>query len=48
VKNVSIGSFSSELEEIEYELDIAEGRTLRFHVKCLEAWHAARTERMSE
>jgi len=36
-------------EEIEYELDIAEGgRTLRFHVNCLEAWHAARAERMSE
>jgi hypothetical protein len=35
-------------EEIEYELDIAGGRTLRFHVKCLEVWHAARAERMSE
>jgi hypothetical protein len=35
-------------DEIEYELDIAEGRTLRFHVKCLDAWHTARAERMSE
>jgi hypothetical protein len=35
-------------EEIEYKLDIPGGRTLRFHVKCLEAWHTARAERMSE
>jgi hypothetical protein len=37
-----------EPDEIEYELDIAEGRTLRFHPKCLDAWHQARAERMGE
>jgi hypothetical protein len=37
-----------ESAEIEYELDIAEGRTLRFHAKCLDAWHQARAGRMRE
>jgi hypothetical protein len=32
-------------EDIEYEIDIADGRTLRFHHKCFTAWQesAART-----
>jgi hypothetical protein len=34
-------------DDVEYEVDIAE-RTLRFHAKCLSAWHEARAERMSE
>jgi hypothetical protein len=34
-------------DQIEYELDIQDGRTLRFHDKCLDAWHTARAERMS-
>ena len=33
-------------EQIEYELDITENRTLRFHNDCLTAWHTARAERM--
>jgi hypothetical protein len=37
-----------EPDEIEYELDIAEGHTLRFHAKCLDAWHHARAEQMQE
>jgi hypothetical protein len=35
------------LEQIEYELDVTESRTLRFHDQCLAAWHAARAERMA-
>ena len=35
-------------EEIEYELDITESRTVRFHEACLKAWHAARAERMAD
>jgi hypothetical protein len=35
-------------DEIEYELDVTESRTLRFHAKCLDAWHTARAEPMSE
>jgi len=34
-------------EQVEYELDLADARTLRFHDKCLAAWHAARAERMA-
>jgi hypothetical protein len=33
-------------EQIEYELDITENRTLRFHDSCLAAWHTVRAERM--
>jgi hypothetical protein len=35
-------------EQIEYEIDITESRTLRVHDACLALWHAARTERMAE
>jgi CheY-like chemotaxis protein len=35
-------------DEIEYEVDIADGRTLRLHADCLAAWHAARAEQMTE
>jgi hypothetical protein len=28
--------------EREYEIDLASGSTLRFHGKCLAAWHDAR------
>jgi len=35
-------------DAIEYELDLADARTLRFHKTCLAAWHEARAERMSE
>ena len=35
-------------DEIEYEIDVVDGRTLRFHAKCLDAWHQARAERMAE
>jgi hypothetical protein len=34
--------------DIEYELDITESRTLRFHAACYTAWHTARAERMAE
>jgi hypothetical protein len=30
--------------EREYEIDLPGGRTLRFHGKCLTAWHDARAE----
>jgi hypothetical protein len=36
------------VSEIEYELDITESRTLRFHDACLTAWHQARAEQMSK
>ena len=26
----------------EYEVDLADGRTIRFHARCLAAWHDAR------
>jgi len=29
-------------EELEYELDGSDGRTLRFHEKCLDMWRQAR------
>jgi hypothetical protein len=29
-------------EQIEYELDLASGRTVRFHANCLAAWQAVR------
>jgi hypothetical protein len=35
-------------EQIEYELDITDNRTLRFHDKCLTAWHEARAQQMSQ
>ena len=35
-------------KDIEYELDVTETRTLRFHDKCLAAWHEARAQRMGE
>jgi hypothetical protein len=35
-------------EQVEYELDLPDGRTLRFHSKCLAAWHEFRAERMHE
>ena len=35
-------------KDIEYELDVTETRTLRFHDKCLAAWHEARAPRMGE
>ena len=35
-------------ERIEYELDITEDRTLRFHDTCLAERHTARAERMSQ
>jgi CheY-like chemotaxis protein len=35
-------------DQIEYEVDIAEGRTLRLHADCLALWHAARAEQMTE
>ena len=35
-------------EQIEYELDVTDSRTLRFHDACLTAWHTARTERMGD
>jgi hypothetical protein len=34
-------------DELEYELDLSDGRTLLFHEKCLSAWHLARAERMA-
>jgi hypothetical protein len=33
-------------DRIEYELDLADGRALRFHDSCLAAWHSARAERL--
>jgi CheY-like chemotaxis protein len=35
-------------DEIEYELDISDGRTLRLHADCLALWHTARAEQMTE
>jgi hypothetical protein len=35
-------------DQMEYELDISDSRTLRFHDTRLTAWHAARAERMTE
>ena len=36
-------------EQVEYyELDMSDGRTLRFHDKCLDTRHRAGAERMSE
>ena len=34
-------------ERIEYELDIADRSTLRFHDTCLATWQTARAERMA-
>lgn len=31
-------------DQLEHELDIAAGVTLRFHAKCFEAWHEMRAE----
>ena len=36
------------LDEIEYELDLSETCTVRFHDACLALWHTARAERMAE
>jgi len=33
--------------DLEYEVDLSDGRALRFHSKCLAAWHQARTDRLS-
>jgi len=35
-------------DHIEYELDITQSRTLRFHEACYTAWHAARAERVGD
>jgi len=35
-------------DEIEYELDLTDGRTLRLHADCLAFWQNARAEQMSE
>ena len=35
-------------DQMEYELDLADTRTLRFHDKCFTAWRAARAERLHE
>jgi CheY-like chemotaxis protein len=35
-------------DEIEYELDLRDGRPLRLHADCLAFWHAARAEEMTE
>ena len=35
-------------DEIEYELDVADSRTLRLHADCLALWHAVRTEQMTK
>jgi CheY-like chemotaxis protein len=35
-------------DEIEYEVDIVGGRTLRLHADCLAAWHTARAEQMTK
>lgn len=32
-------------DEIEYEMDLVDGRTLRLHADCLAVWHTARAER---
>ena len=29
-------------EDVEYEVDLTEGRTLRFHQECFAAWQKAR------
>ena len=29
-------------DELEYEVDVSEGRTLRFHDRCLDMWRQAR------
>ena len=31
--------------DLQYEVDLSGGQTLRFHSKCLAAWHQARMER---
>jgi hypothetical protein len=33
--------------QLEYEVDISD-RTLRFHSKCLEAWHQERIDRQAD
>lgn len=35
-------------DEIEYEIDITDIRSVRFHSKCLAAWHELRAERITE
>jgi len=35
-------------DQIEYEVDVTGGRTLRLHADCLALWHAARAEQMTE
>jgi hypothetical protein len=35
-------------DQVEYELDISDGRTLRFRDECLTAWHEARAARMGD
>ena len=35
-------------DQIEYELDLADGRKLRLHADCLAAWHAARAEQLTQ
>jgi hypothetical protein len=35
-------------DQREYELDIADDGTLRFHADCLAAWHELRAERLTE
>jgi len=34
-------------DEIEYETDLADGRTLRLHADCVAFWHAARAEQIT-
>jgi hypothetical protein len=30
-------------EQVEFEIDVSQGQTLRFHQECFDAWRAART-----
>ena len=30
----------------EYEIDLPDGRTIRFHAKCLAIWHDARADEL--
>jgi hypothetical protein len=34
-------------EKVEYEVDILEGRTLRFDANCLAAWQELRAEELT-
>jgi hypothetical protein len=34
--------------QVEYELDISDGRTLQFRDECLTAWHEERAARMGD